>query len=91
MIPNILAISGSTRPGSVNEQIIKWLAVTYRNQANINLYDQLARLDKECIGLDRIHHAVFRKADRPDRSFLEWRKGIRGPAVDHDDPGCANT
>lgn len=44
MIPNILAISGSTRPNSVNEQIIKWLASTYQAQANITLYNQIAGL-----------------------------------------------
>jgi chromate reductase, NAD(P)H dehydrogenase (quinone) len=44
MIPNILAISGSTRPGSVNEQIIRWLATAYRSQAAISLYDQIAGL-----------------------------------------------
>ncbi len=44
MIPSILAISGSTRPNSVNEQIIKWMADHYRAQARITLYNQIAEL-----------------------------------------------
>jgi chromate reductase, NAD(P)H dehydrogenase (quinone) len=44
MIPNILAISGSTRPHSVNEQIIKWMSWHYRALAAIELYNQIAEL-----------------------------------------------
>lgn len=65
MIPSILAISGSTRPNSVNEQIIKWLAWHYRAIANITLYNQIAELPHFRSDL------IEDKAPAPVKTFYE--------------------
>lgn len=41
---NILAISGSTRPNSVNELILKWFSAQYESRLNVTIYNQLASL-----------------------------------------------
>lgn len=65
MIPSILAISGSTRPNSVNEQIIKWLAGHYQAVARISLYNKIAELPH--FRSDMIEE----KAPGPVKSFYE--------------------
>lgn len=41
---NILAISGSTRAGSVNAQLLNWLADRHRETITINVYQDIANL-----------------------------------------------
>jgi chromate reductase len=65
MIPSILAISGSTRPNSVNEQIIKWLADHYRARATITLYDRIGDLPHFRSDL------IDEKAPSPVKAFYE--------------------
>jgi NAD(P)H-dependent FMN reductase len=40
----ILAICGNTRPNSINEQVLNWIANRYSEQLNFKLYNQIAEL-----------------------------------------------
>jgi NAD(P)H-dependent FMN reductase len=52
-LPKILAISGSTKPNSSNERILKYIADRYKDELSLKIYD----------GIDKLPHFIPGIAD----------------------------